>query len=43
MEGLLNKLDEEFRAYVEENIDFEWDLSGVPRDKIPQWIKDWNK
>ena len=35
--------DEEFRAYVEENIDLEWELKYMPQDKIPQWIKDWNK
>ena len=33
----------EFRAFVEENIDLEWELQYMPQDKIPQWIKDWNK
>ena len=32
--------DPEFRAYIDENIDFEWDLMGIPQEKIPQWIKD---
>jgi hypothetical protein len=32
--------DEEVKNYIEENIDFEWDLSGVPEEKIPQWIKE---
>ncbi len=35
--------DPEFRAYVEENIDFAWDLGNVPQEKIPQWIKNWDK
>ncbi len=34
--------DEEIRTYIEENIDFEWDLNGIPDEKIPQWIKNWN-
>ena len=33
--------DEEFRVYVEENIDLEREINGVPQEKIPQWIKEW--
>ena len=33
--------DEEVKKYIDENIDFEWDLSGVPAEKIPQWIKEY--
>ena len=35
--------DAEVRAYIEENIDFDWDLQYIPQDKIPQWIKDWTQ
>lgn len=34
-------IDEEIKNYIEENIDFDWDLSEVPAEKIPQWIKEW--
>ena len=32
--------DEEIQDYIDENIDFKYDLSEVPKEKIPQWIKD---
>lgn len=32
--------DEEIQDYIDENIDFEYDLSGVPEENIPQWIKE---
>lgn len=35
--------NEDISEYIEENIDFEWDLKYVPQENIPQWIKDWNK
>lgn len=35
--------DEKFRVYVEENIDMDDIILGVPEEKLPQWIKDWNK
>jgi hypothetical protein len=35
--------DEEFRVYVEENIDLEDIVQSVSEEKLPQWIKDWNK
>ena len=34
-------IDEEIKNYIEENIDFDWDLGEVPAEKIPQWIKEW--
>jgi hypothetical protein len=35
--------DEEFRVYVEENIDLEDIVQSVLEEKLPQWIKDWIK
>ena len=35
--------DEEFRVYVEENIDLEDIVQSVSEEKLPQWIKDWIK
>ena len=35
--------DEEFRAYVEEYIDMDDIDPDIPEEKLPQWIKDWNK
>ena len=32
--------NEDISEYIEENIDFEWDLQHIPQDKIPRWIKD---
>jgi hypothetical protein len=34
-------IDEEIKNYIEENIDFDWDLGEVSTEKIPQWIKEW--
>jgi len=34
-------IDEEIKNYIEENIDFDWDLGEVSIEKIPQWIKEW--
>lgn len=31
---------EEVRTYIDENIDLEYDLGGVPNDSIPEWIKE---
>ena len=36
-------VDEEFRVYVEENIDLEDIVQSVLEEKLPQWIKDWIK
>ena len=33
--------DPEFRAYIDENIDLEWEKQYIPQEKMPQWIKDW--
>lgn len=33
-------IDEDLKNYIEENIDLNWDLDGVPEEKIPQWIKE---
>ena len=33
--------DSEIIDYINENIDFDWNLSGIPQENIPQWIKDW--
>ena len=30
-------------VYVEENIDLEDIVQSVSEEKLPQWIKDWNK
>jgi hypothetical protein len=30
-------------VYVEENIDLEDIVQSVLEEKLPQWIKDWNK
>ena len=30
--------DGEISKYIEENIDFSWDLRGVPSERIPEWI-----
>ena len=35
--------DAEFRAYVEEYIDMDDIDPDIPEEKLPQWIKDWNK
>lgn len=35
--------DEGFRAYVEEYIDMDDIDPDIPEEKLPQWIKDWNK
>lgn len=35
--------DQEFRAYIDENIDLDWEMQYVPQEKIPKWIKDWIK
>ena len=32
--------DKEIKNYIDENIDFDWDLSEIPEEKIPQWIKE---
>lgn len=34
-------VDEEIKKYIDENIDFEWDLTGVPAERIPGWIKEY--
>ena len=31
--------DGEFRVYVEENIDLDWEIQSIPQEKLPQWIK----
>ena len=33
--------DEEFRTYIDENINLEWIFRSVSKERIPQWIKDW--
>ena len=33
--------DEEFKTYVDETFDLEWEIKRVPQEKIPQWIKNW--
>ena len=33
--------DEKFRAYIDENVDLDWIVRGVPEEKIPLWIKNW--
>lgn len=35
--------DQEFRAFIDENVELAWVESHYPQDKIPQWIKDWTK
>ena len=35
--------DAQFRAYVEAYIDMEDIDPDIPEEKLPQWIKDWNK
>ena len=35
--------DQEFRAFIDENVELAWVESHYPQDKIPQWIKDWIK
>jgi hypothetical protein len=35
--------DQEFRVFIDENVDLAWVESNYPQDKIPQWIKDWTK
>jgi hypothetical protein len=34
--------DEEFRTYIDENIELKWIEREYSQDEIPQWIKDWN-
>lgn len=33
--------DEEFRTYIDENINLEWIFRSVSKERIPQWIKNW--
>jgi hypothetical protein len=34
--------DEEFRTYIDENIELKWIEREYSQDEIPQWIKNWN-
>ena len=35
--------DEELRAYVEENINVNYIARGIPKENLPQWIRDWKE